>query len=53
MNDQDRAAFDPRIADWLEDDPNEAPDQALQIVLAAFPSVKQRHAHACRGGSQI
>jgi hypothetical protein len=43
MNDQDTALFDPRIADWLEGDPNEAPDQALQVVLAAFPSVRQRH----------
>lgn len=44
MNDQDHATFDPRIADWLEGDPNDAPDRALQVVLAAFPSVKQRHA---------
>jgi hypothetical protein len=44
MNDQDQASFEPRIADWLEGDANEAPDQVLQIVLAAFPSVKQRHA---------
>jgi hypothetical protein len=43
MNDQDRASFEPRIADWLEGDPNEAPDQALQVVLAAFPSIRQRH----------
>jgi hypothetical protein len=44
MSDQDQTFFDPRIADWLEGDPNEAPDQALQIVLAAFPSIKQRRA---------
>ena len=44
MNDQDRAAFDPRIADWLEGDPNTAPEPTLQIVLAAFPSIRQRHA---------
>ena len=44
MNDQDRASFDPRIADWLEGDPNTAPEPALQIVLAAFPSIRQRHA---------
>ncbi len=44
MNDQDRASFDPRIADWLEDDPNAAPEPTLQIVLAAFPSIRQRHA---------
>ena len=44
MTPQDQATFDPRIADWLEDDPNNAPDQALGIVLAALPSIKQRHA---------
>ncbi len=44
MNDQDRTSFDPRIADWLEDDPNTAPEPTLQIVLAAFPSIRQRHA---------
>ena len=43
MNDQDPILFDPRIADWLEGDPNVAPDQALQVVLAAFPAVRQRH----------
>ena len=42
MNGQDDMTFDPRIADWLEGDPNEAPEQALQIVLAAFPSIRQR-----------
>lgn len=44
MNDQDQTTFDTRIAEWFENDPNEAPDQALQVVLAAFPSIKQRHA---------
>jgi hypothetical protein len=44
MNGQDPTSFDPRIADWLEDDPNTAPAPALQIVLAAFPSIRQRHA---------
>ncbi len=44
MTPHDLTTFDPRIADWLEDDPNNAPDQALDIVLAAFPSIKQRHA---------
>jgi hypothetical protein len=44
MTPHDPTTFDPRIADWLEDDPNNAPDQALDIVLAAFPSIKQRHA---------
>jgi hypothetical protein len=35
--------FDPRIADWLEDDPDDAPDTVLETVLAAFPSIPQRH----------
>ena len=43
MTDQDRTPFDPRIADWLEGDPNTAPEPTLEIVLAAFPSIKQRH----------
>ena len=34
--------FDPRIADWLEDDPDDAPDAVLTTVLAAFPSIPQR-----------
>ena len=34
--------FDPRIADWLEDDPDRAPDAVLQTVLAAIPSIPQR-----------
>ena len=36
--------FDPRIADWLEDDPDDAPDAVLETVLAAFPSIPQRRA---------
>ena len=36
--------FDPRLADWLEDDESTAPEQALEIVLASFPSIKQRRA---------
>ena len=36
--------FDPRIADWLEDDPDRAPDAVLETVLAAFPSIPQRGA---------
>jgi hypothetical protein len=43
MNRSDEQLFDPRIADWLEGDPTTAPDQALDIVLAAFPSIRQRH----------
>ena len=42
MTSQGQVSFDPRIADWLESDPNHAPDQVLEIVLAAFPSVDQR-----------
>ena len=44
MNDQDRTSFDPRIADWLEGDPNTALEPTLEIVLAAFPSIRQRRA---------
>jgi dipeptidyl aminopeptidase/acylaminoacyl peptidase len=36
--------FDQRIADWLEDDPDDAPDIVLTTVLAAFPSIPQRRA---------
>jgi hypothetical protein len=36
--------FDPRIADWLEDDPDHAPEAVLTTVLAAFPSIPQRRA---------
>jgi hypothetical protein len=36
--------FDPRLADWLEEDDSTAPEQALEIVLASFPSIKQRRA---------
>jgi hypothetical protein len=44
MTRSDEPLFDPRIADWLEDDPHAAPDQALDVVLAAYPSIKQRRA---------
>jgi hypothetical protein len=44
MNRSEESLFDPRIADWLEDDPHAAPEQALEVVLAAFPSIKQRRA---------
>jgi hypothetical protein len=40
----DDPLFDPRLADWLEEDPNTAPDQALDDVLASFPSISQRRA---------
>ena len=36
--------FDQRIADWLEDDPHDAPGQVLEIVLAALPSIPRRRA---------
>jgi len=36
--------FDNRLADWLEDDPLEAPPQVLETVLAAMPSIPQRRA---------
>ena len=37
-------AFDPRIADWLEADPDRAPREVLDTILAALPSVPQRRA---------
>ena len=36
--------FDPRIADWLEADPDRAPRESLDTVLAALPSISQRRA---------
>ena len=36
--------FEPRVADWLEADPDHAPEQVLETVLAAFPSIPQRRA---------
>jgi hypothetical protein len=36
--------FDPRIADWLESDPDDAPDLVLETILAAFSSIPQRRA---------
>jgi Tol biopolymer transport system component len=44
MNRSDELLFEPRVADWLEDDPHTAPDQVLDVVLAAFPSINQRRA---------
>jgi hypothetical protein len=43
MTRSDNALFEPRIADWLEDGPNAAPEDALSVVLADLPSVNQRH----------
>lgn len=42
MNRPPDPLFDRRVADWLETDPNDAPRQALDTVLAAFPSIPQR-----------
>jgi len=42
MNHQNDALFDPRIAEWLEDDPNDAPPQILETVAAAMPAIAQR-----------
>ena len=46
MNDMNHLdpAFDPRIADWLEADPDRAPREVLDTVLAAMPSIPQRRA---------
>ena len=44
MNRNDAPLFDSRVADWLEEDPDLAPREALEVVLAAFPSIKQRRA---------
>jgi hypothetical protein len=42
MNRSNDPLFDSRIADWLEDDPNRAPGQVLDTILAAVPSISQR-----------
>lgn len=34
--------FDQRVADWLEDDPVQAPPSVLETLVAAFPSIPQR-----------
>ena len=44
MTRPDDDLFDPRIADWLESDPDRAPRQVTETVLAAFPSIPQRRA---------
>ena len=36
--------FEPRVADWLEADPDSAPAAVLGTVLAALPSIPQRRA---------
>jgi hypothetical protein len=35
-------SFDPRIADWLESDPDRAPGEVIDTILAALPSVPQQ-----------
>lgn len=37
--------FDQRIADWLEGDPRQAPDQVLETVLAALPLIPRRRVY--------
>ena len=34
--------FEPRIADWLEADPDRAPADLMQVVESALPSIPQR-----------
>lgn len=34
--------FEDGLTDWLEEGPTDAPDRVLDIVLAAFPSIRQR-----------
>ena len=36
--------FDPRLADWLEGEPDRAPGQILELVVAAVPSIPQHRA---------
>ena len=40
--------FEPRVADWLETDPGNAPNAVLDTVLAAFPSIPQRRSTRMR-----
>jgi len=42
MNRHVDSDFDQRLADWLEEDPTQAPQDVLNIVLAAYPSIPQR-----------
>ena len=42
MNRRSDPGFEPRVADWLEEDPTRAPHAVLDTVLAAFPSIPQR-----------
>lgn len=42
--------FDPRIADWLDRDPHQAPTHVLEGVLTALPAVAQRRASVSTTG---
>ena len=42
MTRQPDPGFDPRIADWLEADPDHAPPEVLRTVESALPSIPQR-----------
>ncbi len=44
MTRQPDPGFDPRIADWLETDPDHAPAEVLRTVESALPSIPQRRA---------
>jgi hypothetical protein len=39
-----RTPLDHRLVDWLEEGPTDAPDQILETILAALPSIPQRRA---------
>ena len=42
MSRQPDRDFDPRIADWLEADPDHAPPDVMRTVESAIPSIPQR-----------
>jgi hypothetical protein len=42
----DTPMFDQRVADWLGNDPDVAPSQVLDTIVAALPSIPQRRAAA-------
>lgn len=42
MSRQSDPGFDPRVADWLEADPNLAPPDVMRTVENAIPSIPQR-----------
>ena len=49
MNRSTTPDFDQRIADWLEEDPDQAPREAMATVFAAYPSIPQRRAWRALG----